>query len=93
MKKNAAPCKGARHALVRVCDVQMYIDGERATDLMNREHLILYLSPSVHRIGVSTQFDPVVELRLLVTADPRYANRASVEFDDDRRIALHRVAQ
>jgi hypothetical protein len=42
---------------------------------------------------VSTQFDPVVELRFLVSAGPRYANRASVIFDDDHRILLHRDAQ
>jgi hypothetical protein len=40
-----------------------------------------------------TQFDPQAELRFLVSADPRYTNRASVTFDDHHRILLHRVAR
>ena len=83
----------SRDVIVRFRDALVYLDGERVTDLMNGEHVVFYLSPGVHRIGVSTQFDPVVELGFLVTADPRYTNRASVTFDDDHRIALHRVAQ
>jgi hypothetical protein len=63
----------------------------RPGDLMNGEHVVFYLSRGVYRIGVSTQFDPVVELRFLVSAGPRYAN--SVIFDDDHRILLHRDAQ
>ncbi len=47
----------------------VYIDGEQVTDLMNGEHVVFYLSPGVHRIGVSTQFDPVVEMHFMVTAD------------------------
>ena len=65
----------------------------RPGDLLNGEHVVFYLSRGVYRIGVSTQFDPVVELRFLVSAGPRYANRASVIFDDDHRILLHRDAQ
>ena len=61
-----------------------------AGDNSNRPQL-LYLKPGLHRIGVTTQFDPVVELRFLV--DPRYTNRASVTFDKDHRIGIRRVAQ
>lgn len=77
--------------VVRFRDAPVYVDGERVADLMNGEYLDLYLSPGVHRIGVSTQFDPVVELHFVV--DPRYANRASVAFDADHRITIRRVAQ
>jgi hypothetical protein len=83
----------SRDVIVRFRDALVYIDGEQVTDLMNGEHVVFYLSPGVHRIGVSTQFDPVVELRFTVTADTRYTNRASVTFNDDHRIALRRVAQ
>lgn len=83
----------SRDVIVRFRDAPVYIDGERVTDLMNGEHVVFYLSPGVHRIGVSTQFDPVVELKFMVTADPRYTNRASVTFNDDHRILLNRVAQ
>jgi len=83
----------SRDVIVRFRDALVYIDGERVTDLMNGEHVVFYLSPGVHRIGVSTQFDAVVELKLMVTADPRYTNRASVTFNDDHRILLNRVAQ
>lgn len=83
----------SRDVIVRFRDALVYIDGERVTDLMNGEHVVFYLSPGVHRIGVSTQFDPVVELGFMVTADPRYTNRASVTFNEDHRIALQRVAQ
>jgi hypothetical protein len=55
--------------------------------------VVFYLSPGVHRIAVSTQFDPVIEMRFVVTADTRYANHASVTFNADHRIELHRVAQ
>jgi hypothetical protein len=58
---------------------------------MNGEHIVLYLAPGVHRIGVTTQFDPVVELRFVV--DPRYTNRASVSFDAEHRIQIRRVAR
>lgn len=44
-------------------------------------------------MGVWTQFDPVVEMRFMVTADTRCTNRASITFGDDHRIALHRIAQ
>jgi hypothetical protein len=83
----------SRDVIVRFRDALVYIDGEQVTDLMNGEHVVFYLSPGVHRIGVSTQFDPVVELGFLVTADPRYTNRASVTFNEDHRIELHRVAR
>ncbi|KAA1011966.1 hypothetical protein FVF58_12640 [Paraburkholderia panacisoli] len=83
----------SRDVIVRFRDALVYIDGEQVTDVMNGEHVVFYLRPGMHRIGVSTQFDPVVELQFLVTADPRYTNRASVTFDEDHRIMLHRVAQ
>ncbi|MEX3899771.1 hypothetical protein [Paraburkholderia sp. BR10954] len=83
----------SRDVIVRFRDALVYIDGERVTDLMNGEHVVFYLPPGTHRIGVSTQFDPVVELNFVVTADPRYTNRASVTFNDDHRIGLQRVAQ
>jgi hypothetical protein len=54
---------------------------------------VFYLTPGIHRLAVSTQFDPVRELQFIVTADPRYTNRASVRFDADHRIVLTRVAQ
>ena len=77
--------------VVRFRDALVYVDGERVTDLMNGEHVVFYLSPGVHRLAVSTQFDPVVELRFIV--DARYTNRASVTFGGDHRIALRRVAK
>ncbi|QGZ61442.1 hypothetical protein [Paraburkholderia acidisoli] len=80
-----------RNVIVKFRDAPVYLDGERVTDLMDGEHVTFYLKPGVHRIGVSTQFDPVVELRFLV--DPRYTNRASVTFDKDHRIGIRRVAQ
>ena len=83
----------SRDVIVRLRDALVYIDGEQVTDLMNGEHVVFYLSPGVHRIGVSTQFDPVVEMRFMVTADTRYTNRASVTFGEDRNIALRRVAR
>lgn len=83
----------SRDVIVRFRDALVYIDGEQVTDLMNGEHVVFYLSPGVHRIGVSTQFDPVMEMRFTVTADTRYTNRASVTFGDDHAIALRRVAQ
>jgi hypothetical protein len=83
----------SRDVIVRFRDALVYVDGEQVTDLMNGEHVVFYLSPGVHRIGVSTQFDPVVEMRFTVTADTRYTNRASVTFGEDHRIALGRVAQ
>ncbi|NPT39280.1 hypothetical protein [Paraburkholderia xenovorans] len=82
----------SRDVIVRFRDALVYVDGEQVTDLMNGEHVVFYLSPGVHRIGVSTQFDPVVEMRFTVTADTRYTNRASVTFGEDHRIALQRVA-
>ena len=80
-----------RNVIVKFRDAPVYIDGEPVTDLMNGEHVTFYLKPGVHRIGVTTQFDPVIELRFLV--DPRYTNRASVTFDKDDRIGIRRVAQ
>ncbi len=83
----------SRDLVIRFRDALVYVDGEQVTDLMNGEHVVFYLSPGIHRIAVSTQFDPVVELRFTVTTDPRYSNRASVIFNEDHRIELHRVAQ
>ena len=82
----------SRDVIVRFRDALVYIDGERVTDLMNGEHVVFYLPPGTHRIGVSTQFDPIIELNFVVTADPRYTNRASVTFNEDHRIGLQRVA-
>ncbi|MDQ7977638.1 hypothetical protein QYH69_10345 [Paraburkholderia sp. SARCC-3016] len=79
--------------IVRFRDALVYVDGERVTDLMNGERVVFYLTPGIHRLAVSTQFDPVRELQFIVTADPRYTNRASVRFDADHRIVLTRVAQ
>ncbi|GAB2917210.1 hypothetical protein GCM10027093_64740 [Paraburkholderia jirisanensis] len=79
--------------IVRFRSAQVYVDGEQVTDLMNGEHVTFYLTPGTHRLAVSTQFDPVRELQFVVTADPRYTNRASVTFDRDHRIVLRRVAQ
>ncbi|WP_027793781.1 hypothetical protein [Paraburkholderia acidipaludis] len=79
------------NVIVRFRDAPVYVDGQRVTDLMNGEHVVFYLSPGVHRIGVSTQFDPLVEIRFAV--DPRYTNRASVAFGKDHRILIRRVAQ
>ncbi|CAG9227600.1 conserved exported hypothetical protein [Paraburkholderia sabiae] len=80
------------NVIVRFRDALVYIDGERVADIMNGEHIVFWLAPGTHRIGVSTQFDPVVEINFIVTADPRYSNRASVSFNDDHRIMLRRVA-
>jgi hypothetical protein len=80
-----------RNVIVKFRDAPVYIDGEPVTDLMDGEHVTFYLKPGVHRIGVTTQFDPVIELRFLV--DPRYTNRASVIFDKDHHIGIRRVAQ
>ncbi|MEX3945152.1 hypothetical protein AB4Y44_37665 [Paraburkholderia sp. BR10937] len=80
-----------RNVIVKFRDAPVYIDGEPVTDLMDGEHVTFYLTPGVHRIAVTTQFDPVIELRFLV--DPRYTNRASVTFDKDDRIGIRRVAQ
>lgn len=79
------------NVIVKFRDAPVYIDGEQVTDLMDGEHVTFYLKPGVHRIGVTTQFDPVIELHFLV--DPRYTNRASVTFDKDHRVTIHRVAQ
>jgi hypothetical protein len=83
----------SRDLVVRFRDALVYVDGAQITDLMNGEHVVLYLSAGVHRIAVSTQFDPVVELPFTVTTDPRYTNRASITFNADHRIELQRVAQ
>jgi hypothetical protein len=83
----------SRDLIVRFRDALVYVDGMQVTDLMNGEHVVFYLSPGMHRIGVSTQFDPVVELGFIVAADNRYSNRASVSFNADHRIELHRVVQ
>lgn len=80
------------NVIVRFRDALVYVDGEQIADIMNGEHLVLWLAPGTHRIGVSTQFDPVVEINFIVTPDTRYSNRASVSFNDDHRIMLRRVA-
>ncbi|CAG9197906.1 conserved hypothetical protein [Paraburkholderia tropica] len=77
------------NVIVKFRDAPVYIDGERVTDLMDGEHVTFYLKPGPHRIGVTTQFDPVVELSFLV--DARYTNFASVTFDKDHRIGIRRV--
>jgi hypothetical protein len=78
--------------IVRFRDALVYVDGEQIADIMNGEHIVLWLTPGTHRIGVSTQFDPVVEINFIVTPDTRYSNRASVSFNNDHRIMLRRVA-
>jgi len=80
-----------RNVIVEFRNAPLYVDGQHVADLMNGEHIVLYLPPGVHRIGVTTQFDPVMELRFVV--DPRYTNRASVSFDKDHRVQIRRVAQ
>ncbi|MEM5439818.1 hypothetical protein [Paraburkholderia diazotrophica] len=80
------------NVIVRFRDALVYVDGERVADIMNGEHIVFWLTPGTHRIAVSTQFDPVVEIGFFVTADTRYSNRASVSFNDDHRIMLRRVA-
>ncbi|TAM05568.1 MAG: hypothetical protein EPN70_08180 [Paraburkholderia sp.] len=77
--------------VVKFRDAPLYVDGERVTDLMNGEHVALYLRAGVHRIGVTTQFDPVVEIRFVV--DPRYTNIANVSFGTDHRILIRRIAR
>lgn len=77
------------NVIVRFRDVLVYVDGERVTDLENGEHVVFYLSPGAHRLAVSTQFDPVVEIRF--TVDARYTNRARIAFDRDHRVSLARV--
>jgi hypothetical protein len=79
--------------VVRFRDALVYVDGEQVADLMNGEHIVFYLTPGLHRLAVSTQFDPVRELQFIVTADPRYTNRARITFDASHRIVLMRVAQ
>ncbi len=80
------------NVIVRFRDALVYVDGEQVADLMNGEHIVLWLTPGTHHIGVSTQFDPVVEINFIVTPDTRYSNRASVSFNNDHRIMLRRVA-
>jgi hypothetical protein len=54
--------------VIRFRDALVYVDGEQVTDLMNGEHVVFYLSPGMHRIAVSTQFDPVVEMQFMAAA-------------------------
>ncbi|CAG4896821.1 hypothetical protein [Paraburkholderia saeva] len=75
--------------VIRFRDALVYVDGEQVTDLMNGERVIFYLSPGMHRIAVSTQFDPVIEMQFMVTG--HYTNHASVTFNAEHRIELHRV--
>jgi len=75
--------------VVRFRDVLVYVDGEQVTDLMSGERIVFWLSPGMHRIAVSTQFDPVIELPFMVT--DRYTDHALVSFDQDHRVQLRRV--
>jgi hypothetical protein len=75
--------------VIRFRDALVYVDGEQVTDLMNGERVVFYLAPGMHRIAVSTQFDPVIEMQFMVT--DRYTNHASVTFNEDHRIQLRRV--
>jgi hypothetical protein len=75
--------------VIRFRDALVYVDGEQVTDLMNGERVVFYLAPGMHRIAVSTQFDPVIEMQFMVT--DRYTNHASVTFNQDHRIQLRRV--
>ncbi|MGV2291590.1 hypothetical protein AAHK20_22965 [Trinickia sp. YCB016] len=77
------------NVIVRFRDALVYVDGAQVTNLQNGEHVVFYLSPGAHRLAVSTQFDPVIEIRF--TVDARYTNVASVAFDKDHRIGLRRV--
>jgi hypothetical protein len=80
----------SRDVIVRFRDALVYIDGERVTDLMNGEQVVFYLSPGVHRIGVSTQFDPVLELGCLCDGRPALHEPRVGHL---RRRPLHRAAQ
>ncbi|WP_133648648.1 hypothetical protein [Paraburkholderia flava] len=75
--------------IVRFRDALVYVDGVHVADMMNGERLAVYLSPGPHRIGVSTQFDPLVEFSFPV--DSRYTNHAIVVFNSDHRVTLRRV--
>jgi len=75
--------------VVKFRDVLVYVDGDRVSDLMSGERIVFYLSPGMHRIAVSTQFDPVIELPFMVT--DRYTDHALVSFDPDHRVQLRRV--
>ncbi|HLX01612.1 MAG TPA: hypothetical protein VKS80_05785 [Trinickia sp.] len=77
------------NVIVRFRDALVYVDGVQVTNLQNGEHVVFYLSPGAHRLAVSTQFDPVIEIRF--TVDTRFTNVASVAFDKDHRIGLRRV--
>jgi hypothetical protein len=77
------------NVIVRFRDALVYVDGVQVTNLQNGEHVVFYLSPGAHRLAVSTQFDPVIEIHF--TVDARYTNVASVTFDKDHRIGLRRV--
>ncbi|WJF89085.1 hypothetical protein QS306_08005 [Paraburkholderia bonniea] len=78
---------------VQFREVQLYVDGTLAANLMNGEQVVFYLNPGVHRLGVSTQFDPVRELPFGVSADARYTNLAAVSFNRGHRVLLQRVAR
>jgi hypothetical protein len=75
--------------IVRFRDALVYVDGVHVADMMNGERLVFYASPGPHRIGVSTQFDPLVEFSFPV--DSRYTNHAIVVFNSDHRVTLRRV--
>jgi hypothetical protein len=79
------------NVIVQYRTVRLYIDGEFVTDIDNAEHVQLYLSQGVHRLGVSTQFDPIKEIRF--TVDAHYTNRAHITFDRDHRVSIARVPQ
>ncbi|MGF6780038.1 hypothetical protein [Paraburkholderia sp. GAS334] len=75
--------------VIRFRDALVYVDGEQVTDLMNGERVVFYLVPGMHRVAVSTQFDPIVEIEFMVTE--KYTNHASITFNQDHRIQLRRV--
>ena len=77
------------NVVVRFRNVVVYVDGARVSNLENGEDLVVYLPSGRHRLAVSTQFDPVVEIGF--TVDARYTNIASVTFDRDHRVAIRRV--
>ena len=77
------------NVVVRFRNVVVCVDGALVSNLENGEDLVVYLPAGLHRLAVSTQFDPVVEIGF--TVDARYTNIASVTFDRDHRVAIRRV--
>jgi hypothetical protein len=77
------------NVVVRFRNVVVYVDGAQVSNLENGEDLVVYLPAGMHRLGVSTQFDPVAEIGF--TVDSHYTNIASVTFDGDHRVTIRRV--